>query len=202
MGFARIQGRTGAGGCAGALGSRDAPGLGDVAGLMAVLGSKDVQGWDAPGTKDVLGSRDVLGLRDVLEVLPVGVGGNGWDQPGSFLPLPGLEVHAPGPQLRAGSQAGWGTDPRGLSPPAGTPMLAFPRGSVGGQSCPSVGAGKLLGEGKMDSHVCVMWRAAVAARERETEAEGGELLVNQGGIGRAGTRAARLPLPCPLGPPG
>lgn len=50
--------------------------------------------------------------------------------------------------------------------------------------------------------VCVIQRAAVAARERETEAEGGELLVNQGVIGRAETRAAQLPLPCPLGPPG
>ena len=130
------------------------------------------------------------------------MGRSGWEQPGSFLPLPGLAVPAPGPQLRAGPQAGWGTDPGGLSPPAGTPVLVFPRGSVDGLSCPSVGAGKLLGEGKMDSHVCVIQRAAVTARERETEAEGGELLVNQGVIGRAETRAAQLPLPCPLGPPG
>lgn len=54
----------------------------------------------------------------------------------------------------------------------------------------------------MDSHVCVMRADPVAARERETEAERRELLANQGGIGRAGTQAARLPLPCPLGPPG
>lgn len=54
----------------------------------------------------------------------------------------------------------------------------------------------------MNSHVCVTWGATVAAKKRETEAEGGELLVNQGSRGRAGTRAARLPLPSPLGPPG
>lgn len=54
----------------------------------------------------------------------------------------------------------------------------------------------------MNSHVCEMWGATVAAKKRETEAEGGKLLVNQGSRGRAGTWAARLPLPCPLGPPG
>lgn len=51
----------------------------------------------------------------------------------------------------------------------------------------------------MDSHVCVIRAAAVAAGERETKAE---LLVNQGSTGRAETWAAGLPLPCPLGPPG
>lgn len=54
----------------------------------------------------------------------------------------------------------------------------------------------------MASHACVIQAAAVAAGERETEAEGGELLVNQGSTGRAETWAAGLLLPCPLGPPG
>lgn len=53
----------------------------------------------------------------------------------------------------------------------------------------------------MDGHVCLMWGAAAADRERETEAEGRELLVSEGSIGRAETLAARLPLSCPLGPP-
>ena len=123
------------------------------------------------------------------------MGGSGWEQLGSFLPLPGLAVPAPGPQHRAGVLAGWGTDPAGLSPPAGTPVLAFPRGSADGQSCPSVGPGKLLGEGKMDNHVGVMQGAALAAVERETEAEGRGLLVNQGSTGRAGTQAASAPAP-------
>lgn len=47
----------------------------------------------------------------------------------------------------------------------------------------------------MDSRVCVMWEAAVAARERETEAEGGELLVNQGSIGRAGLLGCLCSIP-------
>lgn len=51
----------------------------------------------------------------------------------------------------------------------------------------------------MDSHVCVVRELQrLPGRGKPRQREGSCLLTR----GRAGTRAARLPLPCPLGPAG
>lgn len=59
--------------------------------------------------------------------------------------------------------------------------------------------GELLGEHKTDSHVCVMRELQrLPGRGKPRQREGSCLLTRAW----AGTRAARLPLPCPLRLPG
>lgn len=58
--------------------------------------------------------------------------------------------------------------------------------------------GELLGERKTDSHVCGMRELQRLPGTGKPRQRKGSCLLTRGW---AGTRAARLPLPCPLRPP-
>lgn len=138
--------------------------------------ARDARRRSVPGSelRDVRGSRAVQGLRDAPEELRVGWGGAAGEKraPKSFCP-------ASGPQLR----------PLQLLPLC----LPFP----GAQLVDKTVLGELLGEHEMDSPVCVMRELRrLPGRGKSRQREGSCPLTRD----RAG--AARLPVPCPLRPPG